>query len=151
MSKRRPRKKKHRSAPASAPAARIARGAASGWSSDTTAAMAAVMLGAFALRVGAAAAYPNVNFPDEIYQVTEQAHRAVFGAGFIPWEFAVGTRSWLFPGAVAIVMEFARIFSSSPGFVIGCVTVFMAGASLSAVACGFLWGYRIDGTRGAVV
>lgn len=151
MSKRRPTRKKHRATPASAPAARIARGAAPGWSSDTTAAMAAVMLGAFVLRVGAAAAYPNVNFPDEIFQVTEQAHRAVFGTGFIPWEFAVGTRSWLFPGAVAIVMEFARIFSSSPGFVIGCVTVFMAAASLSAVACGFLWGYRIRGTRGAVV
>jgi phosphatidylinositol glycan class B len=112
--------------------------------------MAAVMIGAFALRIGAAFAYPSVNFPDEIFQVTEQAHRAVFGTGLIPWEFMVGTRSWLFPGAIAIVMEFARIFSTSPGFIIGCVTIFMAAASLSAVACGFLWGHKVAGLRGAI-
>ncbi|HVA80510.1 MAG TPA: hypothetical protein VNF29_06260 [Candidatus Binataceae bacterium] len=122
-----------------------------GWKPETTAALTAVMLGALALRVGVAAAYPSVNFPDEIYQVTEQAHRVVFGAGFIPWEFMVGTRSWLFPGVIAGVMEFARIFSSAPGFVLGCVTMVMALASLTAVACGFLWGYRIDGLRGAIV
>ena len=122
-----------------------------GWSGKTTAALVAIMLGAFALRVGAAFAYPNVNFPDEIYQVTEQAHRAVFGSGIIPWEFAVGTRSWLFPGIIAIVMEFARLFTGAPDFVLGCVIVFMAAASLSAVACGYLWGFRIAGTRGAIV
>lgn len=125
--------------------------ARTGWGPETTAAMVAVMLASFVLRIGAAFAYPSINFPDEIFQVTEQAHRAVFGTGLIPWEFAVGTRSWIFPGVIAIVMEFARIFSSTPGFVLGCVTAFMAAASLAAVACGFLWGFKIDGTRGGIV
>ncbi|MGC1341556.1 MAG: hypothetical protein WA854_04480 [Candidatus Binataceae bacterium] len=135
----------------SAARAEVAAESRSGWSPETTAAMVVLTLAAFVLRIGAAFAYPNINFPDEIYQVTEQAHRVVFGAGLIPWEFAVGTRSWIFPGVIAIVMEFARIFSSGPSFVIGCVTIFMAAASLTAVACGFLWGFKIDGTRGAIV
>ncbi|MFZ1888633.1 MAG: hypothetical protein WAU33_11415 [Candidatus Binataceae bacterium] len=153
MSKRRSKKKhsgtvRPRTSTARAEAAAPAR---SGWTPETTAAMVAVMLAAFVLRIGAAFAYPSINFPDEIFQVTEQAHRAVFGTGLIPWEFAVGTRSWIFPGVIAIVMEFARIFSSAPGFIIGCVTIFMAIASLTAVACGFLWGFRIGGTRGGIV
>ncbi len=157
MSKRRPKGKKHRTNRASGSGTRavsraqVRSGSSSGWSSETTAAMVVLMLAAFTLRVGAAFAYPNVNFPDEIYQVTEQAHRIVFGTGIIPWEFAVGTRSWLFPGVIAIVMEFARIFSNAPGFVFGCITMFMAIVSLSAVACGFLWGHGIAGTRGAIV
>lgn len=153
MSKRRSKKKhpgavRPRNAAARAQAAAAAR---LGWLPETTAAMAALMLAAFVLRIGAAFAYPSINHPDEIFQVTEQAHRIVFGTGLLPWEFAVGTRSWIFPGVIAGVMEFARVFSSAPGFVTGCVTIFMAVASLTAVACGFLWGFKIDGTRGAIV
>jgi phosphatidylinositol glycan class B len=153
MSKRRS-KKKHPGAvrPKSAAArAQAAAAARSGWLPETTAAMAALMLAAFVVRISAAFAYPSINHPDEIFQVSEQAHRVVFGTGLIPWEFAVGTRSWIFPGAIAGVMEFARIFSGAPGFVTGCVTIFMAAASLSVVVCGFLWGFKIDRTRGGIV
>lgn len=37
---------------------------------------------------------------DEIYQYLEQAHRVVFGYGFIPWEMRYGVRSWLTAGWV---------------------------------------------------
>ncbi|MHB8384317.1 MAG: glycosyltransferase family protein [Candidatus Binataceae bacterium] len=153
MSKQRTKKKQTRAVRTRVSALRAESAAVSqtGWSPETTGAMVALMLAAFVLRVGAAFAYPSINFPDEIFQVIEQAHRAVFGTGFIPWEFEVGTRSWVFPGMIAIVMEIARIFSSSPGFVVGCVTMFMAAASLTAVACGFLWGFRVGGTRGGIV
>lgn len=43
----------------------------------------------------------GVYWPDEIYQTLEQAHRLVFGPGFVPWEFQDGARSWLIPGFVA--------------------------------------------------
>ena len=153
MSKQRSKKKHPRAVRSKSPAARAQAVAASRtqWLPETTAAVTVLMLAAFVLRIGVAFAYPNINHPDELYQVTEQAHRAVFGAGLIPWEFAVGTRSWIFPGVIAIVMEFARIFSSTPDFVLGCVTIFMAAASLTAVACGFLWGFKVAGTRGGIV
>src|SRR5262245_58250067 len=39
----------------------------------------------------------GIIWPDEIYQSLEQAHRLVFGYGFVPWEFRDGARSWFFP------------------------------------------------------
>jgi hypothetical protein len=46
----------------------------------------------------------NYLWPDEIYQSLEQAHRAVFGYGIVPWEFRDAVRSWVFPGALAGLM-----------------------------------------------
>ena len=54
--------------------------------------------------------YPSLNYPDEIFQSVEQAHRLVYGNGLIPWEFVYGTRSWFLPGVIAGLMEFARLF-----------------------------------------
>lgn len=67
-------------------------------------ALAFVCVAALAARVGLAAAFPNVLWPDEIFQTLEQAHRLVFGYGVIPWEFREGTRSWLLPGLIAPAM-----------------------------------------------
>jgi GPI mannosyltransferase 3 len=39
------------------------------------------------LRLRAVLAAPGVLYPDEIYQMTEAAHRVVFGYGITPWEF----------------------------------------------------------------
>ena len=52
----------------------------------------------FALRFLLAELSPNIHHPDELFQYLEQAHRLVFGYGVVPWEFRVGTRSWLLPG-----------------------------------------------------
>ena len=48
--------------------------------------------------------WPNMNWPDEIFQSVEQAHRFVFGYGLIPWEYREGLRSYLFPGLLAILV-----------------------------------------------
>ncbi|GMV21629.1 MAG: hypothetical protein AB7L71_10650 [Vicinamibacterales bacterium] len=56
-----------------------------------------VTLAALALRLWWAVTTLNIHHPDEVYQYLEQAHRWVFGYGFIPWEFRFGTRSWLLP------------------------------------------------------
>ena len=52
-----------------------------------------------------ALAFPNVVWPDEIFQTLEQAHRLAFGYGIVPWEFRAGARSWLLPGLLAGAME----------------------------------------------
>lgn len=59
-----------------------------------------LLLVAFALRL--AAAWHGHWFWrfDESFQYLEQAHRAVFGYGVIPWEYRHGARSWLVPGMV---------------------------------------------------
>jgi GPI mannosyltransferase 3 len=51
----------------------------------------------------------RISFPDEVFQYLEQAHRLVYGYGFIPWEFRFGVRSWLLPGALAAPLEALRI------------------------------------------
>lgn len=43
----------------------------------------------------------SAHHPDEIFQYLEQAHRLVFGYGFVPWEYRDGMRSWLVPVALA--------------------------------------------------
>lgn len=57
----------------------------------------------FVIRMVFALTSVNTHHPDEIFQYLEQAHRLVFGYGFIPWEFRFGARSWLVP-----------LFSSAP-------------------------------------
>lgn len=39
----------------------------------------------------------SAHHPDELFQYLEQAHRIVFGYGFVPWEFREFIRSWLIP------------------------------------------------------
>ena len=35
-------------------------------------------------------------------QYLEQAHRLVFGAGMVPWEYEQGVRPWVFPLLIAV-------------------------------------------------
>src|SRR5256885_510216 len=60
-----------------------------------------VVLMAIGLRLVPILVEPSINWWDEVFQATEQAHRLVFGYGLVPWEFQLGMRSWLLPGAAA--------------------------------------------------
>src|SRR4051812_6838058 len=44
---------------------------------------------------------PSMNWGDEVFQTVEPAHRLVYGYGLMTWEFQLGMRSWLLPGAIA--------------------------------------------------
>ncbi|WP_237152278.1 hypothetical protein [Oryzibacter oryziterrae] len=44
-------------------------------------------------------------YPDEVFQLLEQAHRFAFGYGFVPWEFQIGLRSWLLPGMLGLILK----------------------------------------------
>ena len=63
---------------------------------------------ALALRLIVAWWSEHISYPDELFQYLEQAHRFVYGYGFVPWEFQFGTRNWLLPGALAALLEVLR-------------------------------------------
>lgn len=110
-----------------------------------------LMLLALLLRVGAALTFPNVFWPDEIFQTLEQAHRLAFHNGIVPWEFRDGTRSWVFPGVLAGVMRItAWMGVGSSGYLAG-TTVFLSLLSLLPVSVAFLIGYRTGGRNAAVL
>ncbi len=68
-------------------------------------ALGAVYALAVALRLLRAGLPDDSFYPDDIYQMLEQAHRLVFGYGYQPWEFQVGIRSWLLPGLMGGVLK----------------------------------------------
>src|SRR5258706_4929444 len=71
-----------------------------------------LLVAAAGLRIWVANFQPNMIWADEIYQVVEPAHRLVYGTGLIAWEYVVGMRSWIFPGAIAAVLWLGRLFGS---------------------------------------
>lgn len=116
---------------------------------DRCSPLPAILLLAATLRIAVGLAFPNYIVPDEIYQYLGQAHRLVFGHGYIPWEFRVGLRSWLIPLALALPMAAARLVVSSPAFGLAVIRTLLSIASLSVVVCAALWGLKFDGKRGA--
>ena len=108
-----------------------------------------VVLGiGLAARLFVALAFPNVLAADEVFQFLEQAHRLVFGAGVVPWEFQIGLRSWLIPLLLAGPMALARLADPAPVAGLALIRILLCIASLSVVWCAANWGGRRFGTRG---
>ncbi|MCX7115220.1 MAG: hypothetical protein NTW08_04880 [Gammaproteobacteria bacterium] len=59
----------------------------------------------------------NIHHPDEVFQYLEQAHRLVFGYGFIPWEYRFGTRSWLIPFFISGPLYLCKILHLDEPFI----------------------------------
>ena len=69
---------------------------------------------------------------DEIGQYLEQAHRLVFGYGYIPWEYEVGARSWLIAALPAAVLFLCDALGfGHPDFYIPAVRIFNATLSMA--------------------
>jgi hypothetical protein len=64
-----------------------------------------VLMCAFAVRAAFALTTNFITHADEIFQYLEQAHRLVFGYGFVPWEYQYGIRSWIIPGFIALILK----------------------------------------------
>lgn len=64
-----------------------------------------LLAAAFVLRAVVALSFDSIAHPDEIYQYLEQGHRLAFGNGWIPWEYTHGLRSWIIPGAIALILK----------------------------------------------
>jgi hypothetical protein len=93
---------------------------------------------------------PSLNWWDEIFQATEQAHRVVYGTGLVPWEFQLGARSWLLPGVIAILMESARIAGEGPDIYLPVIAVAFAALGAAPVVCCVLWCRRFYGRAAAL-
>jgi GPI mannosyltransferase 3 len=106
---------------------------------------------AIGLRLAAVLLVPSLNWADEIFQATEQAHRLVYGTGLVPWEFQLGARSWLLPGVIAGLMELARIAGDGPDYYLPVIAGAFAALGAAPVVCCFLWCRRRFGLAGAFV
>ncbi|MDJ0674722.1 MAG: mannosyltransferase [Calothrix sp. MO_167.B42] len=103
------------------------------------------------LRIICAFLFPNVLWPDEIFQTLEPAHRLSFGHGIISWEFRDGIRSWVFPAVLAKVMSITKwLGDGSSGYLAG-VKIFLCLISLIPVLVAFFWGQRLDGLVGGAI
>ncbi|MGH7000976.1 MAG: hypothetical protein ACREEA_05665, partial [Stellaceae bacterium] len=111
----------------------------------------AVYLIAFALRLLPVVVFPAINYPDEIFQTIEPAHRLVYGTGLVPWEFLYGTRSWVLPGFIAGVMRAAQFFGDGPAVYLPVIGMVFAALGAGSALCAFLWGRRLYGLWGGIV
>lgn len=93
----------------------------------------------------------NFVAPDEIIQYLGQAHRLVYGSGPVPWEFQIGLRSWLIPGALAGPVWLAKALGGSPQAGIVLAKVLLCFLSLTIVWCSFQWGRMYHGIRGGCI
>ena len=110
-----------------------------------------VLLLAFAVRLVPVLFHPSFNAADEVFQSLEQAHRLVYGTGLVPWEFQLGIRSWLLPGAIAALMEVARLFGTGPAYYLPVIYGACGCLAVVPVLCCFLWCRRWFGFPAAIV
>nr|MBN2276126.1 hypothetical protein [candidate division Zixibacteria bacterium] len=103
----------------------------------------AIIALALIARVITALISDNFNHPDENFQILEQAHRIVFGYGFIPWEFRYSARSWLVPGFMtALLYPFKWFRLDNPSFYIPAIKVILSLISIGAVWAAYRIGER---------
>ncbi len=111
--------------------------------------LATLVMLAVALRVEPILIEPSSAWADEIFQAAEPAHRLVFGAGLVTWEFRLGVRSWLLPGVIAGLMELSRIAGDGPDYYLPLIAVSFAALGTAPVVCCYLWCRRAFGVGGA--
>lgn len=100
----------------------------------------------FVLRAHLVFTDDGINWPDEIYQSFEPAHRLVFGHGLVAWEFLEGARTWAVPGFVAVWLGLCKLVGAdSPTTYIPVVKLVFGVLSLIAA----LGVYRLARTLGA--
>jgi 4-amino-4-deoxy-L-arabinose transferase-like glycosyltransferase len=110
-----------------------------------------ILTAGFLLRLISIIAVPNINQADEVFQTLEQAHRIVYGFGLVPWEFEVGARSFLMPGALAALMWASRLFDAGPIYYLLVVYAMLSLLSTACILVVFLWGERFFGSITALV
>jgi hypothetical protein len=100
-------------------------------------ALAFVLVAGLLVRVAVDASGTEVNYPTEIFQYYEQAHRLAFGSGVVPFEYDYGIRSWLLPGLLAGIMRVCRWVNSNPLTFIYTIRFIATVLSLVPLYCGY--------------
>jgi hypothetical protein len=112
----------------------------------------AVLVVACIPRLWAAWVDQGVFWPDEIFQGPEQAHRAVFGFGIVPWEFRLGARSWVFPGLLAVILKLGTLTGLTSGHsLVLLLKTSMALISLVGLYLAMRLAYQLAGPEAALL
>jgi phosphatidylinositol glycan class B len=112
----------------------------------------AIAAGALALRLAFAWRSEHLVHPDEVFQYLEQAHRLVYGYGFIPWEYRFARRNWLLPGTLAGLLEALRLLGfDRPATYIPALKALFAILSVSLVYAANALGRNLFGVRAGLI
>ena len=104
---------------------------------------------AIALRVLAFDPY-SAHHQDETIQYLEQAHRIVFGYGFVPWEYRYFIRSWLIPLLLVPPMQLGEWLDPGGTLYLILPRAMVAAANFTPVIAAWFIGKRIS-TAHAIV
>jgi phosphatidylinositol glycan class B len=104
---------------------------------------------AVALRILAFDAY-SAHHQDETIQYLEQAHRIVFGYGFVPWEYRYFIRSWLIPLLLVPPMQLGEWLNPGGTLYLVLPRALVAAVNFSPVIAAWSIGKRIS-TAHAIV
>ncbi|HEY9880918.1 MAG TPA: hypothetical protein V6D29_20840 [Leptolyngbyaceae cyanobacterium] len=86
----------------------------------------------------------QINHPDEIFQYLEQAHRLVFGYGYIPWDYRFGIRSWILPGLLSVPLQVVKVLHlDEPEIYISIIKILTCLVSVSLIYCVYEVGRRL--------
>lgn len=110
----------------------------------------AIFVAAFAVRMMVTVLFPGIHYPDEVIQSLEQAHRAVFGYGLVPWEFREGARSWLLPGLLIAPMWLGDALAPETGAYRYFAQALVAALSAGIAVVGYWWGLRVGRSHGVL-
>ena len=112
----------------------------------------AIAAGALALRLAMVWRSEHLGHPDEVFQYLEQAHRLVYGYGFVPWEYRFARRNWLLPGALAGLLEALRLAGfDRPDAYIPALKALFAILSVSLVYAANALGRSLFGVRAGLI
>jgi hypothetical protein len=106
---------------------------------------------AMVLRVGVAIYSPSIEYPDEIFESLEPAHRLAYGYGVVSWEWTMGVRSWVFPAFLAGVMRATAWMGQGSRGYLDAIIVVLSLISLTTVWFGFAWCRRADSEPSALL
>ena len=104
---------------------------------------------AIALRIFTFDAY-SAHHQDETIQYLEQAHRIVFGYGFVPWEYRYFIRSWLIPLLLVPPMQLGEWLNPSGTLYLVLPRAMIAAVNFIPVIAAWFIGKRISTTHAVV-
>src|ERR1700722_3270539 len=107
---------------------------------------------AFALltRVVVIFLFPSLHYPDENFQLFEQAHRLAFGYGVVPWEIPAGIRSPVLPFLLACIFVVSEPLFGGPQGYLAVAKIGLALSSLAGVAAVYRMGRRTSPTHALI-
>ncbi|HBY25697.1 MAG TPA: 4-amino-4-deoxy-L-arabinose transferase, partial [Bradyrhizobium sp.] len=109
----------------------------------------ALLLLALAIRV-AAAVWPNVIYPDEVFQYLEPAWRMLGHDGVLTWEWREGIRGWFLPTLLAGPVALGDAIAPGGAGAFLLPRLIAASASLAIVASAWCLGARVSRTHAVV-